>query len=226
MGELWNAITSDFGTGLIGALVGGGFTLLGTWLQSRSGDAAAHLAQTRATAQRGVEAATTLAITIQRQTYREHGTFEDREGWGRELMAHQSNLTALLGLLPDDQRDTRDRVLDLLDGVQYWDGREVWEEYRIRTTSYLGEMAAWLVALARGSEPPERRDMTRVVAKRILDHRQGGLEDEREALVMRAEMYELDEEEHERVREIDAALEAIEQERSTLAQNQNQITAS
>ncbi|CAL9441141.1 hypothetical protein SUDANB146_04269 [Streptomyces sp. enrichment culture] len=226
VGELWNAITSDFGTGLIGALVGGGFTLLGTWLQSRSGDAAAHLAQTRATAQRGVEAATTLAITIQRQTYREHGTFEDREGWGRELMAHQSNLTALLGLLPDDQRDTRDRVLDLLDGVQYWDGREVWEEYRIRTTSFLGEMAAWLVALARGSEPPERRDMTQVVAEQILDHRLGGLEDEREALVKRAEMYELDAEEHERLREIDAALEAIEQERSTLAQNENQITAS
>ncbi|MER6694762.1 hypothetical protein, partial [Streptomyces minutiscleroticus] len=85
-----------------------------------------------------MEAATTLAITIQRQPYREYGTFQDREGWGRELMAHQSNLTALLGLLPDDQRDTRDRVLDLLDGVQHWDGREVWEEYRIRTTIFLG----------------------------------------------------------------------------------------
>ncbi|MGW6732300.1 hypothetical protein [Streptomyces sp. NPDC055013] len=220
MGELWNAITSDFGTGLIGALVGGGFTLLGTWWQSRKGDAAAHLAQTRATAQRGVEAATTLAITIQRQTYREHGTFEDREGWGRELMAHQSNLTALLGLLPDDQRVTRDRVLDLLDGVQHWDGRVVWEEYRIQTTIFLGEMAVWLVALARGSEPPEQNDMTQIVAERILDHRQGRLEDEREALVMRAEMYELDEEERERVREIDAALETIEQERRALAQNQ------
>ncbi|WP_208885029.1 hypothetical protein [Streptomyces sp. PBH53] len=224
MGELWNAITSDFGTGLIGALIGGGFTLLGTWLQSRKGDAAAHLAQTRATAQRGVEAATTLAITIQRQTYREHGTFEDREGWGRELMAHQSNLTALLGLLPDDQRETRERVLDLLNGVQHWDGREVWEEYRIRTTIFLGEMAAWLVALARGSEPPEHQDMNRIAAERILDHRQGSLEDERESLVIRAEMYELGQEEHERVREIDAALEAIRQERSALAQNQvNQV---
>ncbi|MFE1433075.1 hypothetical protein ACFW5G_11800 [Streptomyces griseoaurantiacus] len=173
-----------------------------------------------------MEAATTLAITIQRQTYRGHGTFEDREGWGRELMAHQSNLTALLGLLPDDQRDTRDWVLDLLDGVQHWDGQDVWEEYRIRTTSFLAELAAWLVALARGSKPPERRDMTRVVAERILDHRQGGLVDEREALVMRAEMYELDEEERERVREIDAALDAIQQERTTLAQNQDEITAS
>ncbi|EGG49662.1 hypothetical protein SGM_0002 [Streptomyces griseoaurantiacus M045] len=50
--------------------------------------------------------------------------------------------------------------------------------------------------------------------------------DEREALVMRAEMYELDEEERERVREIDAALDAIQQERTTLAQNQDEITAS
>ncbi|AKN73670.1 hypothetical protein QR97_31465 [Streptomyces sp. PBH53] len=171
-----------------------------------------------------MEAATTLAITIQRQTYREHGTFEDREGWGRELMAHQSNLTALLGLLPDDQRETRERVLDLLNGVQHWDGREVWEEYRIRTTIFLGEMAAWLVALARGSEPPEHQDMNRIAAERILDHRQGSLEDERESLVIRAEMYELGQEEHERVREIDAALEAIRQERSALAQNQvNQV---
>ncbi|MER6692945.1 hypothetical protein, partial [Streptomyces minutiscleroticus] len=120
----------------------------------------------------------------------------------------------------------RDRVLDLLDGVQHWDGREVWEEYRIRTTIFLGEMAAWLAALARGSEPPEHQDLNRIAAERILDHRQGGLEDEREALVVRAEMYELDEEEHERVREIDAALEAIEQERNALAQNQDQITAS
>jgi hypothetical protein len=230
VGELWDAITSDFGTGLIGALVGGGFTLLGTWWQSRKGDAAAHLAQTRATAQRGVEAATTLAITIQRQTYRRHGTFEDRGGWGRELMAHQSNLTALLGLLPDDQLETRERVFILLNGVQHWDGREVWEEYRIRTTIFLAEMAAWLVALARGSEPPEYRDMDQIATERILDHRQGELEDERETLVMRAEMYELDEEEHERVREIDAALKAIEQERGVLARpnqaSRGQIAAS
>ncbi|MFI1409397.1 hypothetical protein ACH4Y0_05625 [Streptomyces sp. NPDC020707] len=218
---------NDFWIALIGALVGGSFTLLGTWLQGKSGDKAAHVAQTRATAQRGVEAATTLAITIQRQTYRDHGTFEDREGWGRELMAHQSNLTALLGLLPDDQRATREQVFVLLDGVQNWDGREVWAEYRIRTTLILGEMAVWLVSLARGSETPEPKDMTPIIEDRILNHRQAELEHERETLLMQAEMYELDESDRERVGEIDVALEDIRQKRSIPGQaNQGQITAS
>ncbi|MFC7900166.1 hypothetical protein ACFUV1_08415 [Streptomyces griseoincarnatus] len=129
-----------------------------------------------------MEAATTLAITIQRQTYREYGTFEDREGWERELMAHQSNLTALLGLLPDDQRDTRDRVFELLDGVQHWADGEVWEEYRIRTTIYLGEMAVWLAALARGSQPPRNQDIGKAAYKRVLEYRRTVLEAELELL--------------------------------------------
>ncbi|MFE2218341.1 hypothetical protein ACFW93_41285 [Streptomyces canus] len=227
MGELWDWITSDFGTGLMGALVGGGFTLLGTWYQSRKDDAAARLAHTRDVAQRAVEAVTTVAITIQRQTYRGHGTFEDREGWGRELMAHQSNLTALLALLPDDQREARQRVFDLLEGVQHWDGREVWEHYRIRTTLLLGEMAVWLAALARSSELPEYKDIGMVADGRILDYRQAELEDQRETLVVRAEEYELDPEEHERFAEIDAELEEIKQSRSALSQpNQAQLTSS
>ncbi len=218
---------NEFWIALMGALFGGGFTLLGTWLTSKSGDKAAHVAQTRATAQRGVEAATTLAITIQRQTYRDHGTFEDREGWGRELMAHQSNLTALLGLLPDDQRAIRDQVFALLDGVQNWDGQEVWAEYRIRTTIVLGEMAVWLVTLARGSETPEPKELEPIIEERILDHRQAELEHERETLIMNAELYELDPQDHERVGEIDAALEAIQQKRSIPGQtSQSQITAS
>ncbi|MEH0400651.1 MULTISPECIES: hypothetical protein [Streptomyces] len=193
---------NDFWIALIGALVGGGFTLLGTWLQSRTGNKAAHLAQTRATAQRGVEAATTLAITIQRQSFRGHGTFEDREGWGRELMAHESNLTALLGLIPDDQRETRDRVFDLLAGVQHWDGQEVWEEYRIRTTLYLGEMAVWLVSLARGSKPPEREDMARVASERVTRYRRAALEAELELLSAEGDALELDDEGRARAHEI------------------------
>jgi len=218
---------NEFLIALMGALVGGGFTLLGTRLQGRSGDKAAHLAHTRDVAQRAVEAVTTVAITIQRQTYQRHGTFEDREGWGRELMAHQSNLTALLALLPDDQREARRRVFDLLEGVGHWDGTEVWEHYRIRTTLHLGEMANLLAALARGSELPDYQDIGLVADERILNYRQAELEDERETLVIRAEQYELDQEEHARVTEIDAELEEIKQSRSALGQpDQAQLTSS
>lgn len=117
-----------------------------------------------------------------RQTYREYGTSRTARAGERELMVHQSNLTALLGLLPDDQRDTRDRVFELLDGVQHWADGEVWEEYRIRTTIYLGEMAVWLATLARGSQPPRNQDIGKAAYKRVLEYRRTVLEAELELL--------------------------------------------
>ena len=67
---------------------------------------------------------------------------------------------------------------------------------------------AWLIALAHGSTP-RRKAMDQIAAEQIFDRREAGLEAEREPLIMRAE---LDETEHERVRECDASPKAIHQE--------------
>ncbi|CAL9456294.1 hypothetical protein SUDANB15_02527 [Streptomyces sp. enrichment culture] len=202
VGELWNAITSDFGTGLLGALVGGGFTLAGTWLQSRSSEKAAELAHSRATAQRALEIVSTFAVTVQRQTYQEHGTHEDREKWNREVMAQETAITAVLSLLPDDQKETRNECLDLLGGVKRWYGEEVWWEYQIRTTLFLGQMAVWLAALARGSKPPQHQDMDRIADEKVAERRRAELRYELELLDEEGERRGLDPDQVERAREI------------------------
>lgn len=107
-------------------------------------------------------------------------------------MAHESNLTALLALLPDDQQTTRDRVFDLLQGIQHWGEGDVWEEYRIRTTIFLGEMAAWLIALARGSQPPRHQDIDKAADERVLKYRRASLEAELELLNQEGDALELD----------------------------------
>jgi hypothetical protein len=211
----------EFWIGLVGALVGGLFTVGGTILQSWFSNRAAHMAQARSTAQRGVEAATTLAITVQRQAYHGHGTFDQHDGWSREFTAQQSSLTAVLGLLPDDQEETRNYAFKLLDELKHWRGQESWQEYRIRTTLFLGEMAVWLLALARGSKPPQSRDVEQAATVEILEYRLGSLEAELELLNQRGEWDGLDDQEMERAREIQAELEQIRVELARLRGNQS-----
>ncbi|MFJ3359564.1 hypothetical protein [Streptomyces anthocyanicus] len=214
VGELWNAITSDFGTGLLGALVGGGFTLVGTWLQSKSSDKASRLAHSRATAQRALEIVSTFAVTVQRQTYEDHGTHENHEEWNRELMAQETAITAVLALLPDDQAETRSECMDLQNGIKRWYGEEVWWAYQIRTTLFLGQMAVWLAALARGSKPPQHEDMDRITNQKVAERRRVELQYELAMLDEEGEALELDDEGRERARAIRAELGLPEQRRS------------
>lgn len=202
VGELWNAITSDFGTGLMGALIGGGFTLAGTWLQSRSGDKAAQLAHSRATAQHALEIVSTFAVTVQRQTHHGHGIYEDREEWNREVMAQETAITAVLALLPDDQKGTRNECLDLLEGVKRWYGEEEWWEYQIRTTLFLGQMGVWLAALARGSRPPQHQDIGRIADEKVTERRRAEMRYELELLDEEGERTGSDPEQVGRAREI------------------------
>ncbi|MGV9698970.1 hypothetical protein ACWDTR_24830 [Streptomyces sp. NPDC003470] len=202
MGELWNAITSDFGTGLLGALVGGGFTLAGTWLQSKSSDKAAQLAHSRATAQRALEIVSTFAIAVQRQTHHGHGTHDDHTKWNREVMAQETAITAVLSLLPDDQRDTRTECLDLLKGVKRWHGEEEWWAYQIRTTLFLGQMAVWLAALARGSKPPQHQDLVQMADEKVAERQRAELQYELELLDEEGERRGSDPDQVERAREI------------------------
>jgi hypothetical protein len=202
VGELWNAITSDFGTGLLGALVGGGFTLAGSWLQSKSSDKAAQLAHSRATAQRALELVSTFAIAVQRQMYPGPGTHEDHTKWNREVMAQETAITAVLSLLPDDQKETRNECVDLLEGVKRWYGEEVWWEYQIRTTIFLGQMAVWLAALARGSKPPQHEDMGRIADEKVAERRHAELRYELALLDEEGERRGSDPEQVERARQI------------------------
>lgn len=202
VGELWNAITSDFGTGLLGALVGGGFTLAGTWLQSKSSDKAAQLAHSRATAQRALEIVSAFAIALQRQTHQGRGSHQDHTKWNREVMAQETAITAVLSLLPDDQGETRTECLDLLKGVKRWHGEEVWWEYQIRTTLFLGQMAVWLAALARGSKPPKHEDMGRIADEKVAERRHAELRYELELLDEEGERTGSEPEQAERAREI------------------------
>jgi hypothetical protein len=206
VGELWNAITSDFGTGLLGALVGGGFTLGGTWLQSKSSNKAAQLAHSRATAQRALEIVATFAITVQRQAYQGHGTHENHEEWNRELMAQETSITAILALLPDDQDETRSECTNLLNGIKRWYGEEEWWAYQIRTALFLGQMAVWVAALARGSKTPQHEDMDRIANEKVAERREAELRYELAMLEQEGEALELDDEGRERARAIRAEL--------------------
>ncbi|WP_370166780.1 hypothetical protein [Streptomyces albogriseolus] len=65
--ELWSM---EFGIALLGALVGGGFTILGSAWQTRSANKAAALAQAKANAQRAFDTLTQLKACLEVQTFR------------------------------------------------------------------------------------------------------------------------------------------------------------
>ncbi|MEU6449612.1 hypothetical protein [Streptomyces sp. NPDC046979] len=200
-GNIWNVISSDFGTGLIGALIGGGFTILGSAWQTRSANKAAERAHTRETARQALATITALSTYAQRRTYIDHGTFEDREEWNHELETQRSTLVSLLALLPDGESQTRSRCIDLLMAIKRWE-RKVWPEYRIYATFHLAEMALWLAALARGSKPPKKSDVLKEAEKRVISLRREALEYELADLEQRAEDYGLDPGETQRAEDI------------------------
>ncbi|MGW7499140.1 hypothetical protein ACWGKA_33295 [Streptomyces luteogriseus] len=195
----------NFLTALLGAFVGGGFTLVGVWFQTRSSNKAAERAHTRETARQALATITALATYAQRRTYIDHGTFEDREEWNHELETQRSTLVSLLALLPDSEIKTRSRCMDLLVAIKPWE-RKVWPEYRIYATFHLAEMGLWLAALARGSKPPRESDVLKEAEIRVISLRRAALEYELADLEQRAEDYGLGPEEMQRAEEIRAEL--------------------
>ncbi|MFE4918991.1 hypothetical protein [Streptomyces sp. NPDC056661] len=171
MGELWNAITSDFGTGLLGALVGGGFTILGSAWQTRSTNKAAALAQAKANAQRGLDAITQLKVRLENQTFQGMGTPVSLAAWNRERGMLVTTANSAVMLLPDAHKDTRMYVLMLLAKIEAWRGLRPWPEYKLETGLLLSEAIKFLALYVRGSDVPERQNMNAVISRKVEQHR-------------------------------------------------------
>jgi len=162
--KLWSM---EFGIALLGVLTGGGFTILGSWLQSRSSNRAAALAQAQANAQRSFDALTELGALLEAQTFQGMGTGDTRAGWNRDLRSHIARANSAIMLLPDRHEATRSQVLAVLRMLKNWEGLPPWPEYRLRARLLLSEALKFLGLFVRGSGVPKRRGMEEVIAKEI-----------------------------------------------------------
>ncbi|MFC9261286.1 hypothetical protein ACFT25_15875 [Streptomyces hydrogenans] len=196
---LWSA---EFGIALLGALVGGAFTMLGSWWQTRSSNKAAMRVQAQGHAMRGSDAITQLRVHLEAQTFQGRGAAETRAAWNRELQGHLVTARSAIMLLPDGFKGTRNPALAALREIKTFSGHPAWAEYKIATGLLLAEALKHLGMFVRGSEAPEERDMSVVVTKAIDEHKRERAQEELEQLNEMAEHMELTDEEKEEARKL------------------------
>lgn len=168
MNEFWdNFWSAEFGIALLGALVGGGFTILGSYLQTRSSNRAAELIQAKANAQRGFDALTQLKVHLEIQTFQGMGSKQTRAVWNREREMLVTTANSALMLLPDEHRATRIRVEMLLRKIETWYGLPAWPEYKLKTGLLLSEALNVLSRFVRGSNAPARQNMDQLIHREI-----------------------------------------------------------
>ncbi|WAU78517.1 hypothetical protein O1Q96_01435 (plasmid) [Streptomyces sp. Qhu-G9] len=197
--KLWSM---EFGIALLGALVGGGFTLLGSWFQTKSANKATALAQAQANAQRGFDTLTQLKVHLEAQTFQGMGTAETRDAWNRERQTLITTTHSAVMLLPDAYKETRDPVLVLLPMMKEWYGLPPWPEYTVETSVVLAEALKFLGTFVRGSDVPERQALNPVIAKELNQYRRQQAQHELESLERDAERSGLDEEDMQRARDL------------------------
>ncbi|MFJ6861472.1 hypothetical protein [Streptomyces werraensis] len=207
MDEFWDKVISvEFGAALLGALAGGAFTILGSWLQSRSSNKAAALAQAKANAQRGFDTLSQLKVHLETQSFVGIGTGETRAAWNRERETLITTANSAIMLLPEEYKETRGQVLMLLRMIKRWEGLPAWPEYKLETSLLLSEALKFLGLFVRGSNVPEKRDMTEVIAREIEHHRRQEAHRELEDLNREGEERELDAEGRERAAYLEQSL--------------------
>ncbi|MGY1502993.1 hypothetical protein ACW4TU_41565 [Streptomyces sp. QTS52] len=208
MNDFWDKVISmEFGAALLGALAGGAFTILGSWLQARSSNKAAALTQAKANAQRGFDFLTQLKVHLEAQTFQGIGSGESRATWNRECETLTTTANSAVMLLPDEYKETRNQVLMLLRTIKRWEGLPPWPEYKLGTSLLLSEALKFLGLFVRGSDVPEKRDMTEVITRDIEHYRRQEAHRELEALNNEGEYGTgLSEESMQRARELEEYL--------------------
>ncbi|WP_406516756.1 hypothetical protein [Streptomyces sp. NBC_00134] len=195
-------ISVEFGSALLGAVAGGAFSILGAWWQSSVSNKAAARAQAEANAQRGFDSLNRLKAHLEAQTFQGIGTGDTRAVWNRELRGMISEAEGPIMLLPDAHKETRSQALMLLHMIKNWNGLPAWQEYQIEVRLLLSEAIKFLGLFVRGSEVPEKRDMTEIVNREIDFHRRQKAHEELEQLTRDGNHGGLDEEDMQRAREI------------------------
>jgi hypothetical protein len=199
LGKLWSM---EFGAALLGAVAGGAFSILGAWWQSRSANKATALTQAQANAQRAFDTLTELRAHLEAQTFQGIGTGDTRAAWNRELRAQIARANSAIMLLPEKHKETRGRALTLLRMIENWEGLPPWPEYKLRTGLLLSEALKYLGLFVRGSDVPEKRDMTQIIAREIEHYQRQQAHRELESLERDAEHSGLDEEDMQRARDL------------------------
>lgn len=197
--KLWSA---EFGIALLGALVGGGFTMLGSWWQTQSSNKAAMRVQAQGHALRGSDAITQLRVHLEAQAFQGRGSTETRAAWNRELRGLLVTARGAIMLLPDEFEGTRDPALEALRKVTSFSGHPAWAEYRLTIGLLLSEALKHLGMFLRGSEAVEARDMDLVLAAAINEQKRKLAEEELNQLIEQAEHMDLTDEEREEAREL------------------------
>jgi hypothetical protein len=203
MSDFWDKLWSmEFGIALLGALVGGAFTILGSAWQTWSANKAAALAQAKANAQRGFDALTQLKAHLEIQTFQGLGTKESRAAWNREREMLVTTANSAIMLLPDEHKDTRLYVEMLLRRIKTWHGMTPWSDYKVETSLLLAEALKFLGLFVRGSDAPERRDMGDAIKQEVEKHRREEARRELDSLLAEEEADGLDQADSRRVHEL------------------------
>ncbi|MFB8029457.1 hypothetical protein [Streptomyces sp. NPDC055990] len=203
MNDILDALWSmEFGAALLGALAGGGFTMLGSWFQTKSSNKAANLAMAKAHAQRAFDAITQLKLVLESSTITGLGTRRSRDEWNRELRTQLTTARGAIMLLPDEYKETRLPSLMILRMTQEYQGRPIWIDYQVETDLLLSEARKYLGSLIRGSDVPKGRDMKEVVEQEVMIQRKARWTEELEHLQLAGEMGQTDADDAEREDEL------------------------
>ncbi|MFE7361486.1 hypothetical protein [[Kitasatospora] papulosa] len=207
MNDILDALWSmEFGAALMGALAGGGFTMLGSWFQTKNSNKAANLAMAKAHAQRAFDAITQLKLVLESSTIAGLGTPRTRGEWNRELRTQLIAARGAIMLLPDEYNETRNPSLNILRMTREYQGHPVWIDYQVETDILLSEARKFLGSLIRGSEVPKVRDMKEVIEQEVRIQQQSRWSEELEHLHLAGEMGQTDAEDAEREDELRSRL--------------------
>ncbi|MFI6606866.1 hypothetical protein [Streptomyces sp. NPDC050507] len=183
--DLWD--NTELVSGFIGAVVGGGFTMFGSWFQTKSSNKAADLALARANAQRAFDTVTQFKIAMTSQQIKGIGTESSRDAWNREQQTLVTVTSSAVALLPNEHKATRSRGLELLGMLREWHGTPVWNEYTLATDVILAETLTCLGTFVRGSDVPEPRDVRMLIRQKLAAFKRTEAEQELARLEWTAE---------------------------------------
>ncbi|WP_327131998.1 hypothetical protein OG311_13490 [Streptomyces sp. NBC_01343] len=162
-------LTSNFGSALLGAIIGGVASLLGASRQAKSANKTARETLDQATARSAYETLGQLRELLAEQAFEGRGTTESRGKWNRESRVLLLRAAGAANLLPESEKQRRAQIHNALRLIPDWNGLEAWQVHQRRVEIPLREAREQLKSYILGSEAPPVRDIAQVVSDTLAE---------------------------------------------------------
>ncbi|WP_432030819.1 hypothetical protein [Streptomyces sp. 1222.5] len=218
-------MTSEFGAGLIGALIGGLASIFGAHYQSKSADRNARETLAKASATTAYEVLGTLRELLVSKEFTDaspdHAAVDE---WNKERTILVMRAQGAANLLPRSQEGRRKQVHRALNLMQNWGGNIPWSDYSAAANILISEARKQLGTFVQDEDEPPREDVAAKFTEELNRRRRMRLIRRLFDLEHAGEIRGLDEEEQEEAAEIQAEL-GVQHTRELSSSDYSQITS-